>query len=219
MTLLEVADLKTVWVEAEVYEKDIAFLQGGQRVEATVEAIPNTTFSGKIALVYPQLDTATRTNRVRFELANPQQQLRPGMFATVRISTPLERIEPYKGLLAQGRPVRLAAHGAGAKAAEHEFLVVPERAVVDSGSRQIVYVERQPGLFAGVELQLGPRSGEFYPVLKGLRAGEKVAAAGGFLIDAETRLNPAAASTYYGASGGPQSHGSSSTPAPPSGIC
>jgi membrane fusion protein, copper/silver efflux system len=71
-----------------------------------------------------------------------------------------------------------------------------------------VYVERQPGLFEGVEVQLGPRQGEEYPVLGGLNPGDKVAAAGSFLIDAETRLNPAAASTYFGASGGPASNGS-----------
>ena len=82
---------------------------------------------------------------------------------------------------------------------------MPERAVIDTGSKKVVYVEREPGLFEGVEVELGPRHGEYYPVVKGLKPGDKVAAAGGFLIDAETRLNPAAASTYFGASGGPQS--------------
>src|SRR5208282_2539793 len=72
-------------------------------------------------------------------------------------------------------------------------------------------VERKAGLFEGVEVELGPRQDDFYPVLKGLAAGDKVAAAGGFLVDAETRLNPAAASIYFGASGGPQS-GSGSAP-------
>ena len=75
MTLLEVADLSKVWIEADVYEKDIAFLQPGQSIEATVEAFPNSTFTGKLALVYPKLDTATRTNRVRFELDNPQYRV------------------------------------------------------------------------------------------------------------------------------------------------
>ncbi len=80
--------------------------------------------------------------------------------------------------------------------------------MIDTGAQKIVYVERQAGLFEGVEVELGPRQDDFYPVLKGLKAGDQVAAAGGFLIDAETRLNPAAASTYFGASGGPQSGGS-----------
>ncbi len=193
MTLLEIADLSAVWIEADVYENDIAFLQAGQRVEAGVEAFPNATFSGRLALVYPQLDTATRTNRVRFEVDNPRNELRPGMFATVRIDTPLEAVEPYKSRM---------AHGGASPPPRHEFLAVPERAVIDTGAKKVVYVEREPGLFEGVEVELGPRDGQYYPVFKGLRAGDQVAAAGGFLIDAETRLNPAAASTYFGASGG-----------------
>jgi hypothetical protein len=92
---------------------------------------------------------------------------------------------------------------------EDEVLTIPEEAVIDTGSRQIVYVEREPGTFEGVEVVLGPRSGNFYPVLSGIGPGEKIAAAGAFLIDAETRLNPAAASAYFGASGGPQSGTSS----------
>lgn len=187
MTLLEIADLSTVWIEAEVYEKDIAFVRPGQEVRATVEALPNEAFKGKVALVYPQVEAATRTNRVRFEVDNGKKLLRPGMFATVRIGSPLETASP-QGVLA-----------------------VPERAVVDTGAKKIVYVERQPGLFDGVEVQLGPRAEievggrqiDFYPVLAGLQQGDRVAAAGAFLIDAETRLNPAA-SSYFGASGGPQ---------------
>jgi Cu(I)/Ag(I) efflux system membrane fusion protein len=195
MTLFEVADLSTVWVEADVYENDIPFLRVGQKVEATVEAVPNRTFTGKLALIYPQLETTTRTDRVRFELDNSQHELRPGMFATVRIDTPLESIEPYK--TAAAKAGRIAPTGP----ARYEFLCVPEPAVIDTGTKKIVYVERQPGIFEGVEVELGPRQGQYYPVLKGLKAGDKVATAGGFLIDAETRLNPAAASTYFGASG------------------
>jgi Cu(I)/Ag(I) efflux system membrane fusion protein len=215
MTLFEVADLSTVWIEADVYEKDIPFLQVGQKVEATVEACPNRTFTGKLALIHPQLEAATRTNRIRFELDNPQHELRPGMFATVRINTPLESIEPYKTLAAKSARVVLAGTSAADAPPHYEFLVVPERAVVDTGSKKVVYVERQPGMFEGVEVELGPRQSESYPVLKGLKAGDQVAAAGGFLIDAETRLNPAAASTYFGASGGPQSSGGPAAPSVP----
>ena len=216
MTLLEVADLSAVWVEADVYEKDIPFLQVGQTVEATVAASSHRTFTGKLALIYPQLETATRTNRVRFELENPGHELRPGMFATVRIDTPLESIEPYRTAAAKGGPVRLSGQGSADAPATHEFLVVPERAVVDYGAKKVVYVEREAGLFEGVEVELGPRQGGYYPVIKGLEPGDKVAAAGGFLIDAETRLNPAAAATYFGASGGPQPAGRPTTPSVPS---
>jgi Cu(I)/Ag(I) efflux system membrane fusion protein len=216
MTLLEVADLSAVWVEAEVYEKDIPFLQAGQKVEATVEAYPNHTFTGKLALVYPKVETATRTNRVRFTLDNPAHELRPGMFATVCINTPLESIEPYKTLAAKSARITLVGASAADAPPQYEFLVVPERAVVDTGSKKVVYVELEPGYFEGREVQLGPRQGDLYPVLKGLNPGEKVAAAGAFLIDAETRLNPAAASTYFGASGSPQSGSRPAGPSAPS---
>ncbi|MHB9075964.1 MAG: efflux RND transporter periplasmic adaptor subunit [Pirellulaceae bacterium] len=205
MTLFEVADLSAVWIEADVYEKDIPFLQVDQEIEASVEACPNRTFVGKLALIYPQLETTTRTNRIRIKLDNPDQALRPGMFATVRINTPLESIEPYKSAAAERASVVFTSLDGGNATHPGEFLTVPERAVVDTGSQKVVYVEREPGLFEGVAVELGPRSGDYYPVIKGLHAGDKVAAAGGFLIDAETRLNPAAAATYFGASGGPQS--------------
>lgn len=223
MTLLQVADLSAVWVEAEVFEKDVGFLQVGQRVEATVEAYPGRVFPGRVELIYPVFETATRTNRVRFVLENPQAELRPGMYATVRIETPLDTLPLVRQAMEQ-RP-RIVEVSAGGEKPQPRFLVIPERAVVDTGTKQIVYVQRQPGLFEGVEVQLGPRvelreNGrivDYYPVLAGLQPGENVAAAGAFLIDAETRLNPAAASTYFGASGGPQS-GSRPGPSGPSGA-
>lgn len=214
MTLFEVADLSTVWVEAEVYEEDIQFLRAGQDVEATVKACPNRTFTGKLALIQPRVEAATRTNRIRLKLDNPQHELRPGMFATVRINTPLESIEPYKTMAAERGRATFVGLNSGAAPPRSEFLVVSERAVIDTGSKKVVYVEREPGMFEGVEVELGPRQGDQFPVIKGLRAGDKVAAAGGFLIDAETRLNPAAAATYFGASGGPQSSGPQSNGRP-----
>jgi Cu(I)/Ag(I) efflux system membrane fusion protein len=202
MTLVQVADLATVWIEADVYETDIALLRPGQKIQASVEALPNRAFSGTIALVYPRVDAATRTNRVRFALDNASGDLRPGMYASVRISIPLKEIEPFKTLIANAAhsPFRQVALGGEALG---EVPAVPESAVVDTGTKKIVYVEREPGLFEGVEVELGPRTDGLYPVIQGLAAGDRVAAAGAFLIDAETRLNPAAASTYFGASGGP----------------
>ena len=172
-----------------------------------MEAYPNRTFTGEVALVYPRVEAATRTNRVRMRLENPHNELRPGMFATVTIDTPLETIEPYKTLAAKTARTIVVAHDGNAARPQQEFLVVPEEAVVDTGTKNVVYVQREAGLFEGIEVELGPRQDDCYPVLKGLAAGDKVAAAGGFLIDAETRLNPAAASTYFGASGGPQAGG------------
>jgi hypothetical protein len=82
-----------------------------------------------------------------------------------------------------------------------DVLAIPETAVVDTGKRKVVYVESSPGVFDAREVVLGPRAGVFYPVVSGLDAGMRVATAGSFLIDAETRLDPAAAGTYFGASG------------------
>jgi Cu(I)/Ag(I) efflux system membrane fusion protein len=86
-------------------------------------------------------------------------------------------------------------------AAAGSVLALPETAVVDTGKRKVVYVESSPGVFDAHEVVLGPRAGVFYPVVSGVDAGMRVATAGSFLIDAETRLNPAAAGTYFGASG------------------
>jgi hypothetical protein len=85
---------------------------------------------------------------------------------------------------------------------EGQVLAVPRSAVIDGGSKKVVFIESMPGMFDGVEVVLGPRCGEFYPVVRGLESGQKVAAAGAFLLDAETRLNPSLASTYFGAGRG-----------------
>ncbi len=257
MMLFEVADLSVAWIEADVYEKDVAFLRNGQEIEATVEAVPDRRFRGTVALVHPHMEMTTRTNRVRFELENPDHLLRPGMYATVWLETPVQDIEPFRTLLAEqqkptaadaddstlialqkicpvtgnklgsmGTPVRteigdksvfLCCASCGDEfkersehylarmhtVSESGVLAVPERAVIDTGDQKVVYVEREPGLFEGVAVTLGPRAESYYPVIEGLLPGDRVAAAGAFLIDAETRLNPAASAAYFGATGGP----------------
>jgi Cu(I)/Ag(I) efflux system membrane fusion protein len=200
-TLFELADLSHVWIEAEVYETDVDYLRKGQVIEATVEAFPGRVFTSKVSLIHPHLDATMRTNAVRFELDNPHHELRPGMFATVRIKTPLSEIEPFRTLAAQ----------APSPAKAGEVLAVPDESVIDTGTRKIVYVEREPGVFDGVEADLGLLVDRFYPVIKGLNAGDRIAARGAFLVDAETRLNPAAATAYVGASGSPQHEGSDNT--------
>jgi membrane fusion protein, copper/silver efflux system len=82
-----------------------------------------------------------------------------------------------------------------------KVLAVPESAVVDTGLRKVVFVATMPGTFDGVEVELGPRCGGFYPVIRGAQAGQQVAVAGAFLLDAETRLNPSLAASYFGATG------------------
>ncbi len=252
--LFQIADLSTVWIEADVYERDLTFLEVGQPIEAVVEAIPGKQFPGRIELIYPELNVETRTNRVRIVIENADLLLRPGMFATVNVRMPLSESEPFKTQIAErrqevpagddealvalqkicpvtgkllgsmGTPVKISANDrsiflccAGCedpfREAPEDYLAklvppptdavlsVPEQAVIDTGKHTVVYVEREPGLYEGVEVKLGPRSGGYYPVISGLTVGDRVAAAGSFLLDAETRLNPAAASAYFGASG------------------
>ncbi len=266
MMLFEVADVSSVWIEAEVYEKDVPLIQVGQSIRATVEAYPDREFTGKVSLIHPHMEMQTRTNRVRFEIDNPGHVLRPGMYATVHLKTPVQQLEPFKSILvadqqrlesnddesliahqkvcpvtgfklgSMGKPIR-------ASIGEHPLMLccasctsdieerpdyflsrlhpitaegvpaVPERSVIDTGDLKVVYVERDPGVFEGVEVKIGPRSGGYYAVIEGVLPGDRVAAAGSFLVDAETRLNPAAAATYFGASGGPQQHQHGPAPA------
>ncbi len=206
--LYDVADLSTVWIEAQVFEDELAFLKLDLPVAATTKSFPNREFKGKLVFIHPHLDATTRTLKVRFDMDNPEHELRPGMYATVRFHVPITQAVP---LLSEASKQQKQKYQQG------QVLAVPESAVIDTGSRQFVYREAEPDVYDQLEVQLGPRCGAFYPVLRGLQPGDRVATTGSFLIDAETRLTAGAASTYFGASGGPQSdHHSATTPARPS---
>jgi Cu(I)/Ag(I) efflux system membrane fusion protein len=203
MPLYDVADLDTVWIEAQVYEADQALLQEKQSVVATTLSLPNVEFTGSVGFIYPHLDENTRTLRVRFGMPNPGHQLRPGMYATVRIQVRPQQIGVIAKASAEGAELQ-------SQLRQGRVLAVPESAVIDTGTMKIVYREAAPNTYEGVTVQLGPRmavagqSLAFYPVLSGLRSGDRVVTNGSFLIDAETRLNPAAGSIYFGGSGGGQ---------------
>lgn len=206
--LFDVADLSTVWIEAQIYENDVSLLKVGLPIRATTRAFPNREFKGQLAFIHPHLDAATRTLLVRFDMDNPNHELRPGMYATVDLHVPATELIalPKEATEKQKQSYK-----------EGLVLAVPERAVIDTGSRKFVYRESEPDVFDGIEVELGPRCGDHYPVIRGLQAGERVATTGSFLIDAETRLTAGASSTYFGASGGPQGdHRSATTSARPS---
>jgi Cu(I)/Ag(I) efflux system membrane fusion protein len=261
--LFEVADLSAIWIEADIFEKDLAAIYIGQAIDARVESFPGKVFHGKVSLIYPELQTSTRTNRVRFEIDNADLRLRSGMYATVHLQNPVNQMEPFKSVLQSSqtpiddpeklislqricpvtgaplgsmgapvaatlgdRPVYICCDACRKKLADHAdyylarmhtvttegVLSVPELAVIDTGREKVVYIEREPGLYEGVEVKLGPKSGGLYAVIEGLLPGDRVAAAGAFLIDAETRLNPAASAAYFGAGGGPSNGRPSSSP-------
>jgi membrane fusion protein, copper/silver efflux system len=192
--LYDIADLSTVWIEAQVYENDQAFLKKGLPVRATTESLPNRPFEGKLAFIHPHLDQLTRTIKVRFDIDNPDHEkhaeasLRPGMYATVNIDVPAAELgQPY--------PSR-----------EGRVLAVPETAVVHTGSQKVVWRQDAPTVFDAVPVELGPpipgpRDTKFYPVVKGLEAGDRVVTVGSYLLDAETKVSGAAGSIYYGGTG------------------
>jgi Cu(I)/Ag(I) efflux system membrane fusion protein len=239
--LYDVADLSTVWIQAQVYEDDLGLLREGQAVRATTRAFPNRVFRGQVAFIHPHLDRGTRTLTVRFDMDNPGHVLRPGMYATVQLEVPVAQLDLFAAARNSGWRDRTAAevaagswfapagpagapglasllHAAARQtlAAHGHVLAMPESAVIDTGSRKVVYREASPGVYEGVEVQLGPRCGASYPVLSGLGPGERVATSGSFLIDAETRLNPAAGSAYVGVGGSPKEERRSAAAARPS---
>lgn len=158
--LLQVTDLSTVWVEADVYEQDLSKIAIGQRVSVTAAALPGVTLPGTVAFVQPVVTGEGRTTRVRVELANRNLQLKPDMYVSVRLFG-----------------------GTG-----HSALTVPPTAILDRGQQQFVWVEVSPGNFSPRQVTVGARTPERVEILSGLNAGEIVAVEGGFLLDSEAQL-------------------------------
>jgi Cu(I)/Ag(I) efflux system membrane fusion protein len=162
-TLFQIADLSSVWIVAGVFEQDLGFVRPGQAVAVKLAAYPGRTWAGRVGFVYPTVDPATRTARVRIELPNEDGSLKPDLFGTVEIAT--------------GDTVAAVA--------------VPESAVLDSGTRQVVLIERGGGAFEPREVELGSRGDGYVEVTSGLAAGERVVVNGNFLIDAESNFKAA----------------------------
>lgn len=161
--LYRVADLSVVWVEGEVFEQDLANVRTGQTVRAELQALPGEQRTGRIAYVYPTLNPETRTVRVRVVLPNGDLRLKPGMYATLRIT-------------------------AGARDA---VLTVPRSAVLSTGERSMVFVRGANGQLAPREVSVGASNDERVEILRGVRAGETVVASATFLVDAESNLGTA----------------------------
>jgi Cu(I)/Ag(I) efflux system membrane fusion protein len=162
-TLFQLADLTRVWVTAEVPEAQAAWIQSGDRTEAAVPALPGERFVGRIDTVYPELNSATRTLKVRIIIQNPHQTLRPGMFATTHLKgTPLTRV-----------------------------LSVPTESVIKTGTRSIVIVADDDTHFRPVRVVVGAEQGGRSQILEGLALGQRVVASGQFLLDSEANLRGA----------------------------
>jgi RND family efflux transporter MFP subunit len=163
--LYTVADLSRVWVYAQVFQNDIGRIKAGDTAQITVDSYQGRTFSGQIEEILPQVDMTTRTIRVRLAMANPGLKLIPGMFVNVDLKTSMGR-----------------------------QLVVPASAVFQSGTRQLVFLNHGNGSLEPKGITVGPRVGDDFIVLKGLKAHESIVTSASFLIDSESQLQAAAGS-------------------------
>ena len=162
MRLYTIADLSTVWVQAQVFQNDLERIKVGAPVTLTVNTFPGRTFSGRVDFIYPQVDMDTRTAKVRVVFSNSGLQLKIGMFVNVALKVPMGR-----------------------------QLVIPATGVLQTGAREIAFVERGDGYIEPREVQLGSRVGDDFVVLKGLKAGELIVTSANFLIDSESQLQAA----------------------------
>jgi Cu(I)/Ag(I) efflux system membrane fusion protein len=160
--LYHFVDLTNVWVVANVYEYELALVEIGQEAKVQFSYLPGEIFNGKITFMDPHLDMKTRTAKVRIELPNTEHRLQPGMFANVNVEVALG-----------------------------EKLAIPESAVLDTGTRKIIFLDRGEGKFEPREVRLGQKAEGYYEVLSGLTQGDKVVTSGNFLIDSESQLKAA----------------------------
>src|SRR6202165_1074469 len=161
--LFRIADHQLVWAIADIAERDLGLISIGQKVAVRPRAYPNRTFSGEVVLIYPHMNAQTRTARIRVELPNPDELLRPDMYADIEIAT----------------------------GSEHPVLTVSASAVIDSGERQLVLLDKGDGRFEPRAVKLGRRGDGRAEIVEGLSEGDKVVVSANFLIDAESNLKAA----------------------------
>jgi len=160
--LYTVADLSTVWVLAQIFQNDLGRIKVGSPASLTVDSYPGRVFRGRVDFIYPDVDMTTRTARARLVFSNSQLTLSPGMFVNVSVDVNLGK-----------------------------QLAIPVSGVLQSGTRQIVFVDRGNGYLEPRAVQLGPQENDEYIVLKGLHAGERIVTSANFLIDSESQLQAA----------------------------
>ncbi|MGA9460015.1 MAG: efflux RND transporter periplasmic adaptor subunit, partial [Desulfobaccales bacterium] len=165
MPLLEVADLSTIWVDADIYQYELPWIKVGQQVTMSLAYLPGETFAGRIDYIYPFLSGATRTVRVRLKFPNPRLELKPEMFAQVQIKSPVTK----------------------------KVVVVPADAVLDTGLKQHVFIALGNGRFEPREVKLGVYGdgNQYREVLAGLQGGEEVVTSAQFMLDSESRFQEA----------------------------
>ncbi|HEY5627085.1 MAG TPA: efflux RND transporter periplasmic adaptor subunit [Nitrospira sp.] len=157
-----IADLSHIWIQADIYEYELPYIKIGQDAAVTLSYDPNTKLHGRVGFIYPTLDPKTRTAKVRFELDNPGEKLKPDMYANVELKIPL-----------------------GTR------LVVPRDAILESGERQLLFIHHGSGQLEWRNVKLGAKAGDWVEVIEELKEGEHVVTGANFLIDSESQLKAA----------------------------
>lgn len=158
-TLFKIADLSKVWILADVYEYELPFLKVGQEALVTLTSRPSDILKARVSYIYPYMDEKTRSVRVRLEFSNKDKKLKPGMYANVSIQSDMG-----------------------------EQLSISEGAVLNTGLQQRVFISKGNGIFEPRKVKLGNAIGNYYPVIEGIKEGEKVVSSANFLIDSESKL-------------------------------
>ena len=213
-TLLRIVDLSELWLNLDAYESDLAWLRYGQRVTFTVEAFPGETFPGKIAFIEPEVNRKTRTVSVRVNVSNTDGRLKPGMFARGTVTARMAAggrvhvpeiagkwISPMHPEIVKDGPGQCDVCGMDLvpaedlgyvdDAAENPPIVIPASAVLRTGKRAVVYLQRldaERPTYEGREIVLGPRAGDFFVVHEGLEVGDRIVTKGAFKIDSALQI-------------------------------
>ncbi|OQW33181.1 MAG: efflux transporter periplasmic adaptor subunit [Nitrospira sp. SG-bin1] len=157
--LYTIVDLSRVWILADIYEYELSFVKAGQKAAVTLSYDPSTVLTGQVSFIYPTLDPKTRTAKVRFELDNADEKLKPDMYANVELRVNL-----------------------GTR------LSIPQEAIIESGQKQVVFLHLGGGKLEPRLIKTGVKAGEWSEVLTGLNEGEHIVTSANFLIDSESRL-------------------------------
>ena len=161
-SLLVIADLSTVWADADIYQSDLPYVQVGMSVSIAIPYWPDKAFKGTVTFITPTLDPATRTVKARLVIENPELLLKPNMYANARLSAPLG-----------------------------EVLAIPESAVMRTGDHTYAFKDGGDGKLIPTEIKIGPRSGDYFQLLDGLAAGDNVVTSANFLVDSESSMKAA----------------------------
>jgi Cu(I)/Ag(I) efflux system membrane fusion protein len=160
--LYTIADLSHIWIMADIYEYELPSIKPGQTARVTLSYDPRTVLTARVGFIYPTLDPQTRTAKVRFEMDNPGEKLKPDMYANVDLKIPLG--------------TRLA---------------IPRDAVLESGERQVIFIHHGGGKLEWRTVKLGAKAGDWVEVLEGLKEGDHIVTSANFLIDSESQLKAA----------------------------